>query len=354
MILNKKILPKAAKIVFICLVLKLLFAGTVLANGDLTDVFILRDKATAELGEEVVWTVHASGGLAPYKYFYRVYLYPEAAGDGILVATQPWQEDVNNFIFTALAPGKYRLHAFVQDAANTQANRLSSPVAVYAVYSADLLPFYINSVKPDRFHAAEGEEVKWTVEVMGGSDAFSYAYEVYRDYVKIAGDREIFGVEETFSHVVTDAGDYRIRVFVKDEETGIVINMFSDICTVTIFTGELRVVSIIPDAWEINEGFPITWRVFAQGGVGPYSYKYEVFRENEIKSIFTQDSHLGVATFVYTPTDTGNYRVKVTVLDQEGTEDEMKSPPVTITNDDNWWDLFWGFLKNDTWDTAKK
>ncbi len=161
------------------------------------------DKTSANVGEAVTWTASASGGTGTLKYYFILYK------DGSRIATRSYST-AKTFSYIPTEPGTYKVRVYVKDADGTKIKKLSSGVTVSEAV------FTISSLKANKTAADTGETITWTATASGGSGALKYYFILYKDGSRIA--TRSYSTAKTFSYTPSEAGTYKVRVYVKDAD----------------------------------------------------------------------------------------------------------------------------------------
>ena len=145
----------------------------------------------------------------------------------------------------------------------------------------------------------------------GANDTLNYAWSVYQD-----GGTTAFasGTGASWSFTPTDNGSYEIRLTASDEDGG------SSTVSQTIGVANVapqNVVIVAPASGV--EGMPITVTGSATdpGVNDTLTYSWVVFKGPETTA-FAAASGVDVTTFIFTPNDNSDYRVQLTVSDEDG------------------------------------
>ena len=96
----------------------------------------------------------------------------------------------------------------MKDSAGTKVNKLSAAVTV------TLGPPAVISVKAGKTTAAAGEKITWTAAAVGSEQPLQYFFVLYKDGTRIK--TRSYSTTKTFSYTPTEAGTYRVKVYVKD------------------------------------------------------------------------------------------------------------------------------------------
>ncbi len=175
------------------------------------------DKTAAAAGAKITWTATASGGTGTLQYYFILYK------DGTKVKTRAYST-VNTFSYTPLEAGTYKVKVYVKDTVGNKVNKTSAAVTVI------LGPPAIISVKAGKTSSAVGEKITWTATAVGSEQPLKYYFILYKDGVKIK--TRSYSTTNTFSYTPTEAGAYKVRVYVKDAADA-KVNKLSAAVTVT-------------------------------------------------------------------------------------------------------------------------
>jgi hypothetical protein len=159
------------------------------------------DKTTAAAGEKITWTATASGGSGTLQYYFILYK------DGTKLKTRAYST-AKTFSYTPTEAGSYKAKVYVKDTAGTKVNKLSAAVTVTAAGPK------ISSVKAGVTSAYAGEKITWTATASGGTGTLQYCFILYKDGTRIK--TRSYSTTKTFSYTPTEAGTYRVKVYVKD------------------------------------------------------------------------------------------------------------------------------------------
>ena len=277
-----------------------LFPPTVTAN-----------KTSAAVGSAITWTAAASGGSGTLQYYFILYK------DGAKLKTRSYSTK-NTYSYTPTEPGTYRVRVYVKDAADTKVNKLSSGVTVTAA-----APLTLSSIKADKTSASAGEKITWTAAASGGSGSLQYYFILYKDGTKLK--TRAYSTTQIFSYTPTEAGTYKVRVYVKDANDT-KLNKLSTAVTVTPAGPSIS--SVKAGVTSAYAGEKITWTAAVSGGSGTLQYYFNLYKDGvRIKT----RAYSTANTFSYTPTEAGTYKVRVYVKDAAENKVNKLSAAVTVT-----------------------
>ena len=174
-------------------------------------------KTSAYAGEKITWTAAASGGSGTLQYYFILYK------DGVKIKTRSYST-TKTFSYTPEEAGSYKVKVYVKDSAGTKVSKTSAAVTV------TLGPPAILSVKAGKTSSAVGEKLTWTAKAVGSEQPLKYYFILYKDGVKIK--TRAYSTTNTFSYTLTEAGTYKVRVYVKDTADN-KVNKLSTAVTVT-------------------------------------------------------------------------------------------------------------------------
>ena len=181
----------------------------------------------------------------------------------------------------------------------------------------------ISSVKSGRTSANVGEKLTWTATASGGSGTLKYYFILYKDGAKIK--TRSYSTTNTFSYTPTEAGSYKVKVYVKDSSGA---KVYKTGGTVTVTLGPPAIISVKARKTSSAVGEKITWTAAAVGSEQPLKYYFILYKDGvKLKT----RSYSTANTFSYTPTESGIYKVKVYVKDAEGTKVYKNSAKLTVT-----------------------
>ncbi|WP_417887790.1 LamG-like jellyroll fold domain-containing protein [Zunongwangia sp.] len=199
-------------------------------------------------------------------------------------------------VFNNLQEGSYQLK--IRDAAN---QNCSTTIAKNIEITEPTNPLTVTSTstRTTFFNTPTGTA---TVYPSGGTPGYTYQW-------RIKGTSEIITTTKTAQHL--NSGDYEVTIIDN--------NGCSEIITVKV--NEILYTEILPTS--VCEDNPIRISYFeilngsAQGGVAPYTYKWD-YGDHESASSYTNS---GPNRVVYA--NDGNYKIKLTVTDAEGFSNEF-------------------------------
>lgn len=221
---------------------------------------IIATAETARPGDTVSWVVATGNTLGQCRYTFRVY-----SGD-TLIAEANSAENVFSYAFTA--PGSYYIVCDVAD----DLDQISVRSAHVLVGSAQQMSGHMVC---DRMLASVGDTVNWTTFAFGGSGAYSYAYEVYRN-----GSRVYTGSSSGSALTYTFAGTGTYYACCKVSDGALTLDITG--ATIDVASGQRLAGRVVCDVGAAQVCDRTTWTATITGGTGKYSYIYRIYRDGEL------------------------------------------------------------------------
>ena len=266
---------------------------------------IKADKATADPGDTITWTVSSTGGSAE-KYCFYVFK------DGKVVDRGAYGT-AKSYSYRADAAGTYTARVYAKEGSNPTPLQLNSSSTV--VSSALVL----NSIRADKAYAAPGDTITWTVSTSGGS-AVRYCFYIFKDgKILVRGD---YGTTKTCSYTANEPGNYTARVYAKDGAAE-ALQLTSAGTTVS---SPLMLKSVKPDKSTAAPGDTITWTVSSTGG-SAVKYCFYVFKDGKVVD---RGAYGTAKTYSYTPDAAGTYTVRVYGKDGSADPLQLNGGSVTV------------------------
>ncbi|MBR5701238.1 MAG: leucine-rich repeat domain-containing protein [Oscillospiraceae bacterium] len=157
----------------------------------------------------------------------------------------------------------------------------------------------ISSVKANKTSPAVGEKITWTCTAAGGAGDLQYYFILYKDGAKFK--TRSYSTKNTYSYTPTEAGTYKVKVYVKDA-AGNKVNKTSKGVTVTAVAAP--VITTQPKAQTAAAGATATFKVVASGTGLTYQWQYKTAgsstwkdKSGATKSIYTvtaKESYNGI------------------------------------------------------------
>lgn len=173
------------------------------APAGLAVTSVTADKTSAAPGENITWSVAASGGSGTIKYCFYVYK------DGATIQKGSYST-AKTFSYTPAEAGSYSVKAFVKDGSGTAKTLTGGAVTVTAGTAA----IVVKTLTVSKTSASAGTTVTWTASASGGSGTLKYCFYVYKDGTAV--QKGSYGTARTCSYTPTAPGTYTVKVFVKD------------------------------------------------------------------------------------------------------------------------------------------
>ena len=209
------------------------------------------------------------------------------------------------------------MKVYVKDTADNKVNKTSTAVTVTSAAPV------ISSVKAGVTSAYAGEKITWTATASGGTGTLQYYFILYKDGTKLK--TRSYSTANTFSYTPTEAGSYKVKVYVKDTADNKVSKTSGKIA---VTLGPPAIISVKAGKTSSAVGEKITWTATAVGSEQPLQYYFILYKDGvKLKT----RSYSTTKTFSYTPTKAGSYKVKVYVKDAEGTKVYKTSAEITVS-----------------------
>ena len=178
--------------------------------------------------------------------------------------------------------------------------------------------------------ANEGGAVNYSVAVTdpGSADTHTYLWSVEKDGNPFVLPGGVDVASGTFAFVPTDNGAYVVTVVVTDDDAG-----------TNTYTHNLTVANVAPAVQQDNapatgnEGTAITVdsTVTDAGADDTLTYGWSVYRDGNLFTL-PGGTTTNAASFTFTPTDDGNYVVRLTVIDDDAGSTTVNSDPIVVSN----------------------
>ncbi|MDR1564043.1 MAG: hypothetical protein LBS74_03710 [Oscillospiraceae bacterium] len=157
---------------------------------------------------------------------------------------------------------------------------------------------------------APSTSVTWTASATGGTGSLTYKFDVIKDNVTVSTGS--YQSSASFNYTLSQAGQYKVTVTVKDGNNATVSGTSALITVVPLAFGSITANT----SGNVAFGTNVTWTASATGGSAPYTYKFDVLKDNVTVST---GSYQSSATFNYALAYVGGYKVTVTIKDDKGT-----------------------------------
>ena len=283
------------------------------ASAPLAVTSVTASKSSVSAGTAVTWTASASGGSGSLRYCFYVF-------NGNTVVQRGSYSTARTYTYTPATAGTYTVRVYVKDGAGTVVSK--DKAAAVSVSAAALS---IGSVTASKSAVPAGTAVTWTASASGGSGTLQYCFYVFKDG-KIA-QRGAYGTARTYTYTPATAGNYTVRVYVKDGAGTTVTK--DKAAAVSVSAAALSIGSVTVSKSAVTAGTSVTWTASASGGSGTLQYCFYVFKDGKIAQ---RGSYSAARTYTYTPATAGKYTVRVYVKDSAGTAvTKDNAAPVTVS-----------------------
>jgi hypothetical protein len=284
-------------------------------TGPLAATSITADRPSPQnLGTTVTFTAAATGGTAPYSYKWWILL------NGVWTMGRDWSTSPT-FSWTPSTDGSYQIGVWVRSAnttADTNAVNLAIP---YIVNTSQLVATGISAnLSSPR---AVGTTVTFTAGATGGTGPYSYKWWVLFDgnWTMVRD----WSTSPTFAWTPSNPGNYQIGIWVRSANTTADTNAVNSAIPYVVSgsstpgTGSLVATGISASPSSLQSpGTTATFTAGATGGTAPYSYKWWVL----LNGTWTLGRDWSTsATFAWTPSAPGSYRIGVWVRGANTTAD---------------------------------
>jgi hypothetical protein len=273
--------------------------------------------ASVPAGSPITWTATAEGGYAPYGYTYAWDVYNGARGGWDI---GQWPSRSNTWTWIPPAAGTYWFRVWAGDAYmpvwySGSTTRVFGPItfgvpealAVTSLTPSLLLP--IVGVAPG-YPVPARTPVTWTATALGSVAPYSYKFYVFDGTSWSLG--QDWSASNTWTWIPPDSGYYTVQVWARNEGSStvdawrsvgpVIIEANHGLELNTRLSPSDRVFPVHP------AGTPVTWRLTAMGGAGPYTFKFYVWDG----SGWTLGQDWSAAdTFTWVPSAPGSYWLQV-------------------------------------------
>lgn len=274
---------------------------------------VAENKTFATVGESIVWTTYPSGGKAPYQYAYYVF-------QDNVIKTKTSYTFTNNYSYTPIEAGNYRVTAYVKDSLGKIASVTSPWIPVTSV---NVDPLDITQITANKTGTSiVGDPLVWTTYAIGGKTPYQYKYEVYKNNVLLT--TQDYTTNASYSYTPTEVGIYKIIAFVKDSNDTVNFRSSDDI---SVLSNPLAL-NVQSDKIALKNNEKVTFYANAYGGTAPYQFTYYLYLDGVLQLTVPYSSN---SSYVYSPTVVGTYKMKVSVRDSLGKVVTEESFEVLVT-----------------------
>ncbi len=178
----------------------------------------------------------------------------------------------------------------------------------------DNTPLSLASVTADKTGTVDtGASVTWTASASGGYGALSYQFELMKNGAVI--DTKAYSSSSAYTAVLSEAGDYTVKVTVKDGKNAVVSK------TSAVITVKEKVVTPLAFTNLNASGSPavgskMTFNAVVTGGTGTNFYTFYLYRDGKLAY---QAVNTASSSFSYQPQAKGNYMLISYCKDSAGT-----------------------------------
>jgi glucose/arabinose dehydrogenase len=251
-------------------------------------------------GTPVNLTAAASGGTGPYAYKFWIY-------NGTTWAIgRDWGAS-NAFTWLPSSPGTYSFEVWARNTGSSADYDARGAFGPYVVTAP--APLAATSLIADRlFPVAAGTPVVWTTLARGGTGPYTYKYWVYNGSSwTIARD---WNPSSAFTWVASSPGSYQFQVWVRNASSTNLYDAWIGAAPSAIGPSTPLSVSKFSVSTTAAVGVPTLLTAVAEGGLGPYTYKFMV--HNGSTWSVGQDWNAS-STFSWIPPAIGSYSFQVWV-----------------------------------------
>ena len=140
-------------------------------------------------------------------------------------------------------------------------------------------PLSVSSVNADKTSANAGEKITWTCTATGGDGDLQYYFILYKDGTKLK--TRSYSTKKTYSYTPTEAGTYKVKVYVKDSAGNKVYKTSKGVTVIAAVAAP--VITTQPKAQTAAAGATATFKVVASGTGLTYQWQYKTASSNTWK-----------------------------------------------------------------------
>lgn len=268
-------------------------------------------KSAMMTGESVTFTPIVTGGVEPYRYFYRLW-------HNGTVYKEVWSLEKTRSPELHMA-GEWQMEVLVEDADRLQSSHKMSPKVIVSLPP----PVVLDEVETSRLNMTTGQSVTFTPRVSSGSPPYTYHYILFKDGVLYKDIGWINDASRTST--LNFAGAFKMQVQVKDAYKQLSAMIESPIVNVigVALTADPKV-----SKTTMTPGETVVFSVTAKGGVSPYKYHFRLFKDGTLYKTIGWLSTNNRASELW---PLGDYEMEFRVEDAMGTTTlPVLTPTVTV------------------------
>lgn len=196
--------------------------------------------------------------------------------------------------------------------------------------------FSISNVSVNQQNGVIGSIFEWTVDTKGGQGKIEYYYELHKvDAVSafgaiidsndttIAATSEIYQEANYFCVNITEAGEYALTVYCRDED-GVICSK-ENVVAVTVTNLELSIHTVESNVENYAiEQSELTWTVTTMGGDAPIQYRYALLYNGSVVDSVSTD----INTYTVPSCIPGTYQLQVACEDAYGVKKTVQTASV--------------------------
>ncbi len=255
----------------------------------------------------VIWTVTASGGVAPLQYQFWVF----RDGAGWTMARD--YATSNTFTWTPTVNGTYALQAWVRSTGSRAAFDAVASSGFFAIRVAPITPVLATNAA---FPVPPNQTVTWTVTAGGGIPPLQYQFWVFRQGAGWTMARD-YATSNTLAWTPGVSGTYSLQAWVRSTGSTAPYDAVASTGLFNIQAGSPAQIArfIANRALPAPVGTTITWTATGtRGTAGPLQYRFWRFsRLTGVWTIVQDYSAANTWSWRTSSTDNGQYELQVWV-----------------------------------------
>ena len=265
------------------------------------------DKLNPAVGDPITITADCTGGIPALQYIFAIY---DSKGQQVAINGT----NSNTWTYSFPYADTYRIIAYASDATG---NWVLRQIQNYVVYS--VAPLSITGITVDKTMASVGDYINYTVATTGTPTAYIFC--VFRNGQQLTMD---YTYTPNYSYYVSGGGNYQMVVYATDGTTW--VNRAATDTTYVPTLGIFSVDSVTPNKTSYAILETMSFTTATSGAVGTVNYIYCIFKDG---TQLTMDNST-TATYTYTPTMPGQYRLDVYACDSRAMWVKASSINVTV------------------------